>query len=188
MSTDDKKIRATAIRHEAAAPFLRPKNLAGDTTPSWDAIKHALDYMERLHGRYDIIADLRCTNPLKTVEDIDGAIEKLVTTKADGVIGVTQLEDNHPARIKKIINDRIVDFCMPEPRDGNRQFLRPEAYIRNGSIYIIDRDVFASGIHFVGSDNMRPWYMPWDRSINIDTEFDFLVAEMVLRRRNDSSS
>ena len=64
---------------------------------------------------------------------------KLINTKADSVIGVSKLDDHHPARIKKIINDRIEDFCVPE-MSSRRQELKPDAYIRNGSIYAMKRN------------------------------------------------
>ena len=184
VSTDSLEIAAVA-REWGAECIERPKELAGDTTPSLDALRHAVFEVEKQEGvPYDIVVELRVTNPLKTVDDIDGAIEKLIDTRADSVIGVSLLEDHHPARIKKLVDDRIVDFVMPEPRDGQRQLLRPDAYIRNGSIYAVRRDLIMNGAgQLFNHRNSRPWIMSAEKSINIDTELDFLLVEALLKRQ-----
>jgi CMP-N-acetylneuraminic acid synthetase len=183
VSTDSPEIQKVAIDLGAEAPFLRPAELSLDTTPSAPAIQHAVAFAEAEEGRhYDVVIELMCTNPMKTVEDIDAAIEKLVVTGADSVIGVSRLEDHHPARIKKIVDDRLVDFCVPEPTTARRQDLSPEAYIRNGSIYCMNRDkLMIEGIRF-GSANSRPLVMGADRAVNVDTEIDFELAALLLAR------
>lgn len=183
VSSDDDEILDTA-REYGAEPIVRPSHLAQDDTPTWDAIFHAITMCEADGEDYDIIADIRCTNPLKTVEDIDGAIEKLIKTGADSVIGVAKLEDHHPYRIKRIFRDRIIDFGGPEPDGFNRQDLKPDAYIRNGSIYVSRRAAFMERIHIRGSDETRPWIMPPERSVNVDTELDLLLVSTLLKRRD----
>ena len=69
---------------------------------------------EKYQTKYDIVVELMCTNPFKTAIHVDAAIAKLIETNADSVIGVSLLEDHHPARIKKVENDFIRDFCVPE--------------------------------------------------------------------------
>ena len=188
VSTDDEEIAKVAKKLDAEVPFLRPKGLASDNATSLDALQHSVKWCEDDENiKYDYVIELMCTNPMKTVEDIDGAIEKLVETGADSVIGVSKLDDNHPARAKKIINDRIVDFCVPE-LSSLRQKLKPEAYIRNGSIYAIKRNVLMEdGIRF-GSSNSRPYIMNSQKSINIDNELDMIVAAELLRRKAEKFS
>ena len=121
-----------------------------------------------------------CTNQLKNVHDIDGAIEKLITSGADSVIAVHKLEDHHPVRIKKIIDDKIIDFCFPEVAEMRRQDLKPDAYIRSGSIYALTRDhLMLESLRYC-SENSRPYILPSERAVNVDTEIDFLVAEKMI--------
>ena len=179
VSTEDEEI-ATVARKYGAKVIERPGYLASDNTPSIDAIQHALEVAQEKWGGFSVVADLRCTNPLKTVEDIDGAIEKLIKTGADVVVGVSKLEDHHPSRIKRIFQDRLIDFAWPEDARGQRQDLKPDAYIRNGSVYIVRASAIAEGIHFLGTDEIRPWVMPLEKSINVDTELDFKLLEAIL--------
>lgn len=183
VSTDDEKIAQVAHAYGADVPFVRPEELATDTASSVSALQHAVDFAERQEGqRYDYVVELMCTNPLKTVEDIDAAIQKLVETSADSVIAVHKLDDHHPIRIKKIVNDKIVDFCLPEIPESRRQDLKPDAYIRSGSIYALSRDHLMVDGRRYGSENSRPYVLPPERSVNVDTEIDFLVAEKMLEK------
>ena len=181
VSSDDEEILEVAKAYGADV-IRRPSNLAQDDTPSWDAVRHALLQCEEQDGEYDLIADIRCTNPLKTVDDIDGAISKLIKTGADSVVGVS--ECLHPYRIKQLFQDRIIDFGGPEPDGYNRQDLHPKSYVRNGSIYITRRAAFMEHIYIKASAETRPWVMPAERSVNVDTELDLLLVETLLRRRD----
>lgn len=182
VSTDDAEI-ASVVKEYGADLVMRPAHLAADSTPTLPALLHALEEMEtRNETEYGVVADLRCTNPLKTHVDIDGAIDKLFRTGADAVIGVCKVEDYHPSRLKRVFRDRLLDL-WPEDEAGNRQDLKPDVYIRNGSIYIVRRDALEEGIHIRLSDNVRPWIMPEARSLNIDTDTDFALAEVLLDRK-----
>ncbi|MDD4975400.1 MAG: acylneuraminate cytidylyltransferase family protein [Bacteriovorax sp.] len=181
VSTDDEEIRQVAIKYGAEAPFLRPPEFSTDTASSVSAMKHAVQWVEEEEGvKYDYVIELMCTNPMKTVEDIDAVIEKLIATKADSVIAVHKLEDHHPIRIKKIVDDKIVDFCLPEVPEMRRQDLKPDAYIRSGSIYGLTRDhLMVDGRRF-GSENSRPYILVPEKAVNVDTEIDFLIAEKLM--------
>jgi CMP-N-acetylneuraminic acid synthetase len=182
VSSDDAEILETATAYGADV-IERPGFLARDDTPSWDAIRHALLQCEdEDEDTYDIIADVRCTNPLKTVEDIDGAIRKLIKTGADSVVGVS--ECTHPYLIKQLFKDRIIDFGGPEPDSYTRQDYSPKAYIRNGSIYVSRRGAFMEQIYIKASDETRPWVMPPEKSVNVNNELDMLLVSALLGRRD----
>ena len=141
VSTDDKYIQKIAQRYGAEAPFLRPKYLSSDKATSVDALKHCVKWIEsKEKQKYDIVIELMCTNPLKKSKDFDLILKKLINTKSDSVIAVHRLFDNHPSRIKKIINDKIVNFAVKEKSESRRQDLKPYAYVRSGSVYALKRN------------------------------------------------
>ncbi len=181
ISTDDPEIQKVAGDQGAECPFLRPDEFSTDTASSVSAMQHAVKWIEDQEGqKYDFIVELMCTNPMKTVFDIDSCIEKLIETNADSVIAVHRLEDHHPIRIKKIVDDRIVDFCLPEKPETRRQDLQPPAYIRSGSIYALKRDhLMIDGLRY-GTRESRPYILPPERAINVDTEIDFYTAEAMI--------
>ena len=187
VSTDDEDIKNVALRAGAEVPFIRPKELSTDQATSVSALQHAVEWMEDLEKKkYDYVIELMCTNPLKTVNDIDACIKKIIQTKADSVIAMHRLDDHHPARIKKIVNDKIVDFCINENPESRRQDLKPYAYIRSGSIYALRRDHLMIDNLRYGSENSRPYILPPERAINIDNIYDFSLAEEILQK-NESN-
>lgn len=181
ISSDDDEIIKTAVSYGAEAPFKRPTELAADTTKALPVIQHAVAFCEKEEGRrYDFIAYLEPTGPLKIAADVDGAIEKAVDSGADSVVGLGELEDAHPIRVKKIVNGRIESYCFPEP-EGLRRQDQEKAYIRNGSIYVFNRDNIMERNSLYGKISL-PYVMPRERSVNIDEEVDFLVAEYFLKK------
>ncbi len=182
VSTDSDQIRDYSQSQGIDVPFLRPSELASDTATSAAALRHAVIFCEEQEGKkYDYVIELMCTNPFKKAHHIDECIEKLKTTKSDSVIGMSILEEFHPARIKKIIDDKIVDFCVPE-LSSRRQELRPYAYIRNGSIYAIQRDLLVNKGYRFGGDNSRPYIMDYPANINIDSPQDLLLSEILMKK------
>ncbi|BBD09580.1 cytidylyltransferase domain-containing protein [Desulfovibrio ferrophilus] len=185
VSTDDQEIADVSASFGARIPFLRPVNLATDTATSGDALVHAVAYVEQETGeKFDYVVEMMATNPLKTTAQIDQAIEMLDAKKADSVIAVTRVYDQHPARIKKLDDEgRLEDFCIPEPLEARRQDLTPPAYIRCGSIYTIRRDYLMETKARYGSQESYALVIPDDESINVDTELDFAVAEILMQRQ-----
>lgn len=181
VSTDDEEIADMARAHGGDVPFLRPAELATDRAGAIPTIRHALEAVEALEGEvpYDAVMMLQPTTPFRRQTDIDGAIALLEASGADSVISVIDVEGHHPARMKYLEGDRLVDppFCEAYENQP-RQELRP-MYLRNGAIYLTRRDVFLSG-SFKGAD-CRAWIMPSELSVNIDTELDFRYAEWLLR-------
>jgi CMP-N,N'-diacetyllegionaminic acid synthase len=179
LSTDDEAIARVGRELGVDVPFLRPADLATDSAKSLPVMQHALAAAEADDGRhYDAVMMLQPTTPLRTAADIDGAIDKLAETGADSVISVVDVLAHHPARMKFLEGDRLVDppFCEAYENQP-RQELRP-MYIRNGAIYLTRREVLLGG-SFKGTD-CRAWLMPESRSVNIDTELDFRLAEWML--------
>jgi len=184
VSTNSLKIAKIAKRYGAKIPFLRPSKLSTDKSSSVSALIHATKFMEKKNKiKYDYIVELMCTNPFKNSIDIDKVIKKIILTKADSVIAVHRIYDHHPARVKKIIDDKICDFCTKEKRESRRQDLRPKAYVRSGAIYALERDYLINEKARYGSGNSRPYFLSENKSVNIDNYIDFYIAEKILSHK-----
>ena len=187
VSTDDESIARVSKDFGAEVPFLRPTELATDASSSASALVHAVKFMEDFHSKkYDYVVEVMATNPLKKSVDVDGCIRKLHDSHANSVVAVHRILDQHPARMKKIENDFLVDFCVPEIPESRRQDLNPPAYIRSGSIYAVNRNFLITSGNRYDNFNTRPYILDSRNVINIDEEIDFLVAEkMIAQDRND---
>lgn len=184
VSSDDDDILRIA-ESSTAYPLKRPKRLAEDETLSWESLHWATLECEKLFKcKYDYVVELPCVSPLRKDYHIKEAVYKLLVTDADSVISVTQMQDKHPVRMKRIVNDQIEDFCSeyPEGDAGRRQDLEP-CYIRNGGIYSMKRDLLIKDNTRHGNDS-RPYIMDELSSVNIDSEIDFKLAEALLNNEN----
>lgn len=182
VSTDDPEIAAVARRYGAQVPFVRPAELAQDTSSHISVVEHALGWLREKEGFLpDYLLLLQPTSPLRTAADIDGAIGIAVAGRARAVVGVCEAA-NHPAGLKRLTPDgAIVDFYPPPAGYVRRQDL-PVVYAVNGAIYLARPDVILEEGTFEPPD-ARPYVMPRERSVDIDTLWDFQLAEMILELR-----
>ena len=182
VSTDSKKIAKISKGYKADVPFLRPKNISKDKSSSAIAIKHSLLMSEKIYNKkFDYVVEIMNTNPLKTYRDIDNVIKMITKSNFDSVIAVNQVFDCHPARIKKIKKNRLVDFAVKEKLESRRQDLKPDAYIRSGSIYAMSRKFVMKGLRFKSKVSV-PYILPQSRVINIDEKIDLELARILLKK------
>jgi len=172
VSTDDTDIEN--LCKELDTTYFQRRE-ASDTQSSAEALWE----VQRVMDKYDYVVEIMCTNPLKSVKDIDGVIEKLDETGTDSVVSVVRIWDNHPSRVKYIEGDRLMDF-YPEPPESRRQDLTPPAYVRNGSIYAMTFDQLKIKQQRLGKDT-RPYIMLEERTINIDEPIDLELARIMLK-------
>jgi CMP-N,N'-diacetyllegionaminic acid synthase len=179
VSTEDEEI-AEIAESLGAAVLHRPVALAADNTPMLPVLTHAFDVLESdisLGYQYGVI--LQPTAPLRRAADIDNALDLLEKSGADSVVSVYRVFDHHPSRMYRLEESKLVP-CTEEPSSLLRQDLTP-IYHRNGAVYAFRRALLQESNTYIGSDT-RPLVMPYERSVNIDTELDLLLAEVLLSR------
>ncbi len=178
VSTDDIEISNFANSLNIETPFKRPANLSSDQASSLDVAIHGLLETEKIDNiKYDAVMLLQPTTPFRTKDDINSAIEIIRNNNVDSVISVVNVGGNHPARMKYIKNNRLIDppFCEIV-ENQNRQELEP-MYIRNGAIYLTKRSVLLNK-SFKGQDSYA-YVMSENTSVNIDTQKDFDYANWI---------
>jgi CMP-N,N'-diacetyllegionaminic acid synthase len=184
LSTEDDEIAEVGRRCGLDVPFMRPMELAADDTPTLPVVQHVLRLLEASGDRFDAVCILQPTTPLRLPEDIDGAIGLLEGTGADSVISFVDVGEKHPARMKSIDPDgRVIDPPFAEQFEGQRRQDLPQLYLREGSIYLTRTRVLMEQNSFKG-DDCRAWIVPVERACNIDSPFDFFIAEQLLKRES----
>ncbi|HWQ95840.1 MAG TPA: acylneuraminate cytidylyltransferase family protein [Candidatus Methylomirabilis sp.] len=178
-STEDAEI-AIIARKAGSEVIDRPPGLALDETLTLPVVQHAVRIVENEYNRrLDYVVVMQATTPFRNSQDIDNAVRKLVLTGADSVVSVCQVTDVHPWKLKRIVDDQLIPYSEKEIEGTRRQDL-PPAYIRNGGIYAMRRDVAMLQNSMFGND-CRPYLMPFERSIDINSKMDFILAEIVLK-------
>jgi CMP-N,N'-diacetyllegionaminic acid synthase len=182
VSTDDAEIAEVSRQYGAEVPFLRPPELAGDKVPSLPVLQHAVHFIEEQDQiRVDWVLLLQPTSPLRTKDDILTALELAQLGGCDSVISVVETP-THPLFMKRIENGQLLSFTdvLVEKEGTRRQDAQPPAYVRNGAIYITRRDVLMER-NSIWGETIRPYVMPPERSVNVDSELDLQMAELILQ-------
>lgn len=182
VSTDDIKIAKIAEKYGAEVPFLRPRKISGDTAKTIDVIKHTLKFLEKENYKPDIITILQPTTPLRKTTTLDKSIKILKKEKPDIVLGVIKIK-THPYRSFWLKNKSLKPFRKDFLKFHQRQSF-PECYYPTGGIYTFWNETIKKYGHMYGP-KIRPLIMEKNEPvIDIDTEFDFYIAETYLQKKN----
>ena len=137
VSTDSAEIAEVARHFGADVPFVRPAELAGDDTPMWPVLRHALATVEAAEGRsYDFLMLLDPTSPARTPADVTAALGRLAATPtADGILAVSE-PDFSPIWHTVVERDGwMADFVDHSSTYTRRQDV-PIVYRVTGALYV----------------------------------------------------
>ena len=181
VSSDSQEYADIAMKYGANVPFLRSSETATDTASSWDVVKEALLRYKEIGKSFDMVTLLQPTTPLRTKTDILAAYGIYTERKANSVVSVCEV-DHSPLWCNTLPeNHSLCDFIRPEVLDRNRQQL--EKYYRmNGAIYMVDTYYLMKSKSIYEADSIA-YIMDRERSIDIDDELDFIIAEAIMKKR-----
>jgi len=183
VSTDSEKIADVARANGAEVPFMRPAELAADTAPKLDTIRHALTESEKKFGqKYDIIVDLDATSPFRKPDDLGRCLEIFLKARPQTLFSVAASAKNPYFNMVEIKKSGYVVLCK-KPRVGLvRRQDAPAVFVMNASIYFYRRD------YLLDKDNRTPiskrsvvYVMDDYSSYDIDKELDFKFAEFLIK-------
>lgn len=178
LSSEDERIISTAKEYNCEVPFVRPVHLADDTSTTNEVVLHVL---KEIKG-FDIIAVLQVTSPLVTVEDIDCCIKKCIDEE-NIFACVTACEPDKSPYWMFNMTGNVLTPVMGESFLNKRRQDLPEVYIPNGAVFAAYTEWFLSNKSFY-SENTTGYIMPRERSLDLDTEFDFKLLEIYLDQKN----
>ena len=180
VSTEDREIAQVAVQFGAEI-IQRPDELAGDDAPSSPVFQHTIDYLERLENYHHIrVVILQPTSPLRVVDDIDGAIQKFLEVDCDSVVSVCEVE--YPLGwMYTLDGDRLKPIV-----EGGGRITRWQdtlkGYRLNGAVYVAKRELVMSQGGII-SESTRAYIIPRERSVDINTELDLKLAELLMGER-----
>jgi len=187
VSTDDEEIARVARGCGAEVPFMRPQELARDDSPHIDVVRHAIQWLAA-HGpsEPEYVLTLQPTSPLRTTEDIDAAIAIAHNRNATAVVSVCQAEP-HPFLAKRILGDGTLEDLWPTDGGYLRRQVLPPVYTLNGAIYLNRSTSLLEEGTFLPKGTVA-YVMPSERSLDINTAWDFRLANLILKERDGRPS
>ena len=180
VSTDSEKYAEVAKKFGADAHFLRSESNSSDYASSWDAIREVVYNFEREGTFFDEVMLLQPTSPLRTKEDIKNAIEVMNEKNALAVESLTEM-DHSPLWSNTLAEDGNMDSFFNKYSNMPRQEL-PTYYRENGAIYLIKRNLLEKKDEDIFSERCFAYVMAREKSIDIDCELDFAMAEFLLSK------
>ncbi|NLE26817.1 MAG: acylneuraminate cytidylyltransferase family protein [Clostridiaceae bacterium] len=184
VSTEDAEIKQVSLEWGAEV-IDRPEIFASDYALSQDVVRHVLESLEAAGELPDYFVLLQPTSPLRRSEHITACLDQYFTTSAACAISVTEVE-YHPYKTLMLQNDYLKPFVDIESLDKPRQIL-PRIVRQNGAIYVMSSKLFLDVNSFYAEPAM-PFFMTRGESIDIDEEYDLLLAEFIMKKGIKSDS
>jgi N-acylneuraminate cytidylyltransferase len=182
ISTDDPAIAAAAKSLGAEAPFLRPAELALDTTASVPVLQHAVRELKSRTGKTpDVVVVLQPTSPLREPSHIDATIRKVTEEGAESAQTVA-LDLLHPHHRFTMQGDRLLPMFPEIMSESTRRQDYPPVYRPNGAVYAARLPLLMEQGLLRGKDH-RGVVMDAESSVDIDSLLDFRIAELILSSR-----
>lgn len=178
VSTDDPAFAVVCTEAGALVPWIRPAALATDTASSVEAALHALDWYEAEKGAVDGLLLLQPTSPFRTKETVRKGIALFSKNGQQPVLGVSPTHA-HPMWTLKMEGDYLVPFMQDHGLGARSQDL-PPAYVVNGSFYLITPAQLRESWSFIGEKTIPLLIESPQEALDIDTEWDFRMAEAAL--------
>ena len=181
LSSDDDEIIKVAGNMGIESPFIRPKHLAGDNSPTIKVVQHALEFYKEQGEFFDAVCLLQVTSPFRTLQLLNNAIERFILKKTDSLVSVLEVPHvfNPHWTFEANENDNL-KLATGEKNIITRRQELPKAFIRDGSIYITKTDIVVNDNSLYGN-TIAYIESPKERYVNIDTMEDWEIAENMLK-------
>ena len=177
LSTEDEEIIKVSKNYEIEIPFIRPKSLSEDAISGLDVVLHAV---ENILG-YDLVVLLQPTSPLRLAIDIDTCIEKLINRNVNACVSVVETSKSPYWMFELNEHENFIPVIKDVPLVSIRQEL-PRTYAINGAVYVAKINWFIQKKEFINDETIAH-IMPAERSVDIDSQFDFDYAELLLNNQ-----
>ena len=184
VSTDSKKISNIAKQCGANSWFLRSKKLSDDKADKLSAIKHAFILSEKhFKKKFDIIIDLDATSPLRTPQDIKSSLKIFRSSKFDNLVSISLSKKNPYFNMIEKKNKKSFRLVKELNKSVIRRQDAPKVYDVNASIYIWSRKSILNQKQIINKKT-GTYLMPEERSIDIDSKFDWTLVQYLLKKKN----
>ena len=182
VTTDSPEIAEVAKQFGAEVPFLRPAELATDTAAKVPALHHALVEMEKLTlQKFDIVADLDPSAPVRTIEDIENGYQEFLKRKPDSIVSVVTSHKSPYFNMVEINKEGWARVSKSTPQPLVRRQDAPIVYSLNASIYFYSREFLISNPRSALSERSCVFEMPEVSGMDIDREIDFRFVEFLVQ-------
>lgn len=175
VSTDCGKLSQLAQAEGGHVPFLRPEELARDTSPEWQVWRHTIEYLSAQNTDYNGLLVVPPTAPLRSEADIEACLDLFETDRFDVVVTVTDAARSPYFNMVKDVGGGLAELVIkPDKATARRQDvptvfdMTTVAYVARPEFVLSAQGLFDGRVGYV--------HIPPERAIDIDTQLDFDIA------------
>ena len=179
VSTDDPDYAEQAESAGAEVPFIRPPELATDESPEIDSWRHLIRHLDKTSGRPDVLVSVPVTAPLRTVEDIDSALNLFHSVPTDLVVTAYRSTINPFFNMMTIDNEGQAGLAARTERKVFRRQDAPEVWALTTVAFVANPN-FVMSTHHLFDGRVSICQVPEDRAVDIDTPRDLDWANYLL--------
>ena len=181
VSTEDAEIADVAREFGAEVPFTRPVELAGDNSPEWQVWQHAVRYLQAEDDAspLEVLVPIPPTSPFRAVEDVDACIRLLQEGDADMVLTVTPSSRSPYFNMLVCNQDGYVQPAIQPATPIHRRQDAPPVFDGATVAYAV-RPEFVLNAEYIFDGKVKAVVVPAERALDIDTELDFKLAELMV--------
>lgn len=181
VSTDDAKIVDIAKQYGAEVPFIRPAELAIDSVSKIPVLRHVIEYYAKnMNYKPDYIVDLDPTSPLRETADIERCMDLIKSgPDCDSVITGYWSNKNPYFNMVEINKEGFAELSKSIGVEFTSRQNSPAVFAMNASIYVWRTEALMNSNKVI-SGKVKFFEMPEERSIDIDSEIDFKLVELLL--------
>ena len=177
LTTDDKELIKLSKKYNILAPWVRPKKISGDFSPSYKAVIHAYNWYEKNHEKVDGILILQPTSPFRTIKTLKEMIKIFKTNNKKSVINVSKCNE-HPEWMLKLKRGKISPYISQKYFTNRSQSLA-KLYKINGLGYLISPSILKKEKTLIPSNSIPCINRSKIESIDIDDMDDYLIAKKI---------
>lgn len=178
LSTDDDEIAFEAERLGLKVPYRRPAVLATDVSGSREVIIDAMDWAAANGIYFDVAVLLQPTSPFRCADDIIGCMEAFIPGETDMAVSVVETDANPYYNCFETNSDGYLHIAKGDGLLTRRQDA-PRAWEYNGAVYVINPESVRR-MPLGAFPRRIPFEMPRERSLDIDSPLDWVIAETVM--------
>ena len=177
LTTDDEKLIKLSKKYNILAPWVRPKKISSDFSPSYKAVIHAYDWYEKNYEKVDGVFILQPTSPFRTIKTLKEMIKIFKKSNKKSVINVSKCNE-HPEWMIRLKNNTILPYISKKKFESRSQSLA-KLYKINGLGYLINPSILKKEKTLIPKNSIPCINKSKIESIDIDDMQDYLIAKKI---------
>jgi len=184
VSTDSYEYMEIATQFGAKRVQLRPAELASDSSPDIDWVKHAISELISNAQESDRLCILRPTSPIRSGKTIASAIELFANTPWASSLRALQPVSEHPGKMWRVDESKLANSYLSQVSRQIPTHSMPTQYLESLFVQNASLEITTVGsvnaTNSIAGEKVLAFSMPEFEGLDVNTELDFQFLEFLI--------